>query len=99
MLKFGLMVVSCVALLGCVSLPDETPGGKAVKIMQGDVPADCVELKSVDWHGAKYHSLTDVKTALREKTAALGGNVLRLEGIGSSPEANGVGTAYKCPSQ
>jgi hypothetical protein len=99
MSNFHIISVVFLTCLGCVTVPSETPAGKAIKVVQSDVPADCKELGSVHWHGAKYHSLSDVKIALKEKAAALGGNVLRLESIGSAPEVNGVGTAYKCPTE
>lgn len=83
----------------CSTVPPETTEGKAVTVILTDVPANCKELKTVQWEGDRRHTLVDAKVALREEVARLGGNYLRMESLAliqaSYPLA--VGTAYNCP--
>ena len=92
-----LLVLTSLCLIGCATVPKETPAGKAVNIVQKDVPTGCKELGFVEWEGEGWHNLSDAKFVLKEKTAELGGNVLRLESLAMSPAATGAGTAFLCP--
>lgn len=103
MIKAKVIFPMCLLFTSCATLPPETPAGKGVTVTLTDVPAGCKELKTIQWEGDRWHTQVDAKSAIREETAKLGGNFLRLESLAmvnpnpGSPYPLAVGTAYSCP--
>jgi hypothetical protein len=91
--RYVMPVSLALAGVGCFGGP-LTEGGAHVRTVTSDPPLNCQELGSVKGVG---YGADDAKDDARNKTAKMGGNVLRLEGIGQSIGL--VGTAFKCPAQ
>lgn len=76
--------------------------GRSVVVKKSDPAPECREIGSVEcgeFLGGST-SLTSFKHCLRNKTAGIGGNYLRLEFLtkgNSSGPGGATGTAYDCP--
>lgn len=87
----------------CLPTVTATPEGQQVKLMKGDPPAGCEELRDVDGEdtgfvesGANQES---AKARLRNAAASIGANYVRMETVEKA--GNTVrfhGTAYRCPA-
>lgn len=82
---FLLLLVACGPAL--------SDAGANVRLAVGDPPATCVEIGHVETTSGSPKDAT-LKNELRNKTAARGGNFVRMERLDQGPA---VGTAYRCP--
>jgi hypothetical protein len=98
-----LSVVVLAMLLGaCLPTVTATPEGQRVKLMTGDPPRGCEELRDVEGsdsgftEGSANHE--SAKARMKNAAASLGGNYVRME---TAEKAGGTlrlhGTAYRCP--
>jgi hypothetical protein len=79
-----------------------TPAGQQVRLMKGDPPAACEELKSVEGSDSGFTpsgaNQDQAKARLRNAAGRLGGNYVRMETVEKRENTVTVhGTAYRCP--
>ena len=109
-MKQALVWITCAGMLcGCVSV---TEAGQRVRyVMHSEAPADCRFLGEIDVgssaSGFVYlpNDIRETKILMRNKCAALGGNLLVIDAIMAGPpmsgsqqnKFSGSGRAYRCP--
>lgn len=88
-MKIILVTVSLL-FLSCATDIELSDDGRRVKIVRENVPANlCQELGEVTGSGFTVTSYNDYYNQMRNQTARLGGNILRLR-------SHSYGTAYLC---
>jgi hypothetical protein len=86
-------LVALVLLSACHHQPRALSAeGRNVRTGTSDPPRECQEIGNVQGVG---YTFDEAKDDARNKTAAKGGNYLRLEAMGRSVGV--VGTAFRCP--
>jgi hypothetical protein len=89
-------ILFSVFMAGCATL---NPDGANVRIKK-EAPDNCDELGDISVGNlASLASQSDVKNALRNEAAKLGGNLLVLDAINAVPMGgySGSGQAFDCP--
>lgn len=96
------LTVLVFGLGACFPAVPVTPEGQHVRLMKGDPPAGCEELRSVEGADTGFTSTgadqDQAKARLKNAAGSLGGNYVRMETV--AKEGNTVtfhGTAYRCP--
>ncbi len=101
MLAFALTVLAF-GLGACFPAVPVTPEGQLVRLMKGDPPSGCEELRSVAGSDTGFTSAgadqDQAKARLKNAAGSIGGSYVRMETV--EKEGNTVtfhGTAYRCP--
>jgi hypothetical protein len=86
----ALLLVSCATL-------KLTPQGEEVRASKNDPAPNCKDLGVVSWNNIGFTKYNDneMRNRLRNETAKLGGNYLRIES--AVPGYAQSGTAFLCP--
>jgi hypothetical protein len=100
-IAFPLSVLA-IGLGACFPAVPVTPEGQHVRLMKGDPPAGCEELKSVEGADTGFTASgadqDQAKARLKNAAGSIGGNYVRMETVEKA--GNTVtfhGTAYRCP--
>ena len=96
-------VIFATSLAACLPTVTPTAEGQGVKLMKGDPPPSCEELRDVEGSDTGFtESSADQESAkarLKNAAASIGANYVRMETVEKS--GNTVrfhGTAYRCPA-
>lgn len=92
-----LLIAVCLLVSGCASL---TKDGGAVRFFAGNLPPECSYIGNVIGSGVSGFASAEYEPAkrdLRNKTAAIGGNFVRISNYGGAFSKEVEGEAYKCP--
>lgn len=102
-LKFAVpLTVLAFGLGGCFPAVPVTPEGQHVRLMKGDPPSGCEELRSVEGQDTGFTEAgadqEQAKSRLKNAAGSLGGNYVRMETVEKSGNTVTIhGTAYRCP--
>ena len=102
LVKASSALLAVIGLSSCAGL--STQGEKIRYVTKEEAPKDCKEIGDVTvGRIINLYSMKDVKNAMRNETAKMGGNFLVIDQTNYIPNPNGLGgyegtgRAYQCP--